>query len=198
MQEIPDLSVPSEEPNVEPGWYALYTRHHHEGIVARALGSKGFEVFLPLYSADHRWKDRIKRLSLPLFPCYVFLRGPGERWLEILTTPGFHNIVGFGGQPAMIPWAEIDAIRRVVESPIKAEPHPYLKSGDRVRVIAGPLEGVEGILLRKKNLWKLVLSVEILQRSVSVEVDAMMVERVYAPKPGFAPRWQPAGAPARS
>jgi transcription antitermination factor NusG len=86
----------------------------------------------------------------------------------------------------------------VVESPVRAEPHPFLKSGDRVRVIAGPLQGLEGILLRKKSLWKLVLSVEILQRSVAVEVDALMVERVYAAKPGFAPRWLPTSAPARS
>ena len=198
MHEIADLGIPSEEPNVEPGWYALYTRHQHEGNVARALASKGFEVFLPLYSADHRWKDRVKHLSLPLFPCYVFLRGPCERWQAILTTPGFHTVVGFGGRPAMIPRSEIEAIRRVVESPLKAEPHPFLKSGDWVRVIAGPLEGLEGILLRKKNLWKLVLSVEILQRSVAVEVDAIMVERVYVPKPGFAPRWLPTSVPARS
>jgi transcription antitermination factor NusG len=98
----------------------------------------------------------------------------------------------------MIPRSEIEAIRRVVESPVKAQPHPFLKSGDRVRVTAGPLQGLEGILLRKKNLWKLVLSVEILQRSVAVEVDAIMVERVYVPKPGFAPGWLPTSAPARS
>jgi transcription antitermination factor NusG len=87
----------------------------------------------------------------------------------------------------MIPRPEIEAIRRVVESPLKAEPHPFLKSGDWVRVIAGPLEGLEGILLRKKNLWKLVLSVQILQRSVAVEVDAARVEQVSVPKPWFAP-----------
>jgi len=128
----------------------------------------------------------------------VFLRGPCERWPEILATPGFHTVVGFGGRPATIPRSEIEAVRRVVENSIKAEPHPFLKSGDRVRVIAGPLQGLEGILLRKKSLWKLVLSVEILQRSVAVEVDAIMVERVHAPKLGFAPRWLPTSAPARS
>ena len=98
----------------------------------------------------------------------------------------------------MIPRSEIEAVRRVVESPMKAEPHPFLKSGDRVRVVAGPLQGLEGILLRRKNLWKLVLSVEILQRSVAVEVDAFMVERVYASKPSLPPRWLPTNALTRA
>ena len=98
----------------------------------------------------------------------------------------------------MIPRPEIEAIRRVVESPLKAEPHPFIKCGDRVRIKAGPLQGLEGVLLRKKNLCKLLLSVEMLERSVAVEVDAFMVERVYASKPRLAPLWLPTNAPARS
>jgi hypothetical protein len=95
-------------PNVVAGdmrcvWYALYTRHQHEKTVAELLTVKGFDTFLPLYTAAHCWKDRVKQLSLPLFPCYVFLRGPLERWLPVLTTPGIHTVVGFGGQVAMIP-----------------------------------------------------------------------------------------------
>lgn len=160
------------------GWYALYTRHQHEKCVHRILMGKGFEAFLPLYAAAHQWKDRVKRVSLPLFPCYVFLRGPLARWLPVLTTPGVHAVVGYGGEPACISNAEIDAIRTVVESPVKAEPYPFLKCGDRVRVTAGPLRGLEGILLRKKNWCKLLLSVEMLQRSVAVEIDVAMVQRV--------------------
>lgn len=179
-------------------WYALYTRHQHEKTVARLLSAKGFETFLPLYDAVHRWKNGVKQLSLPLFPCYVFLRGPLDRWLPILTTPGIHTVVGFGGEPAMVPHSEIEAVRRVVESPLGAEPHPFIKCGDKVRVKAGPLQGLEGVLLRKKNLWKLLLSVEMLQRSVAVEVDAYMVERVYAAKPRIAPLWLPADASAHS
>ena len=93
------------------GWYALYTRHQHEKCVHRILTGKGFEAFLPLYTTAHQWKDRVKRVSLPLFPCYVFLRGPFSQWLPVLTTPGVHAVVGFGGQPASIPNAEIEAIR---------------------------------------------------------------------------------------
>ena len=181
-----------------PGWYAIHTRHQHEKTVARLLDGKGFETFLPLYSAVHRWKTGVKELSLPLFSCYVFLRGPLDRWLPVLTTPGIHTVVGFGGKPAMIPRSEIEAVRRVVESSIKAEPHPFIKCGDRVRIKAGPLQGLEGVLLRKKNLWKLLLSVEMLERSVAVEVDAYMVERVNAPKPRFAPYWLPTNVPAQS
>jgi transcription antitermination factor NusG len=96
-------------------------------------------------------------------------------------------IVGCGGQPASISDVEIEAIRRVVESPVKAEPHPYLRCGDRVRVTAGPLRGLEGLLVRKKNWCKLLLSVEMLQRSVAVEVDAAMVQRVGGRSQVFVP-----------
>jgi transcription antitermination factor NusG len=172
-------------------WYALYTRHQHEKTVAKVLTRNGFDTFLPLYTAAHCWKDRVKQLSLPLFPCYVFLRGSFERWLPVLTTPGIYTVVGFGGQPAMIPSSQIEAIRRVVESPFKAERHPFIKCGDRVRIKRGPLQGIEGTLVRKKNQWKLVLSLEILERSVAVEVDASTVDRIYASKPALAPRGLP-------
>src|SRR5712692_4312159 len=148
-------------------WYALYTRHQHEKTAAWILSSKGFEIFLPLYTAAHRWKDRNKQVSLPLFPCYVFLRGPVDRWHSVLMTPGVSTVVGFAGRPAVIPCAEIDAVRQVLGTALRAEPHPFLKCGDRVRVKCGPLEGLEGILVSKKNLFRLVLSVELLQRSVA-------------------------------
>src|SRR5579863_867251 len=115
-------------------WYALYTRHHHERAVAQVLSNKGFETFLPVYEAAHQWKDRTKLLSLPLFPCYVFLRGDLERRLAILTTPGIHALVSTAGQPAAIPSNEIEQIRRAVESGARIEPHPLLKCGERVRV----------------------------------------------------------------
>src|SRR6266699_897892 len=102
-------------------WYAIYTRHQHEKTVARILTSKGFETLLPLYSAVRRWKDRTKLLSLPLFPSYVFLKGGLERPLDILTTPGIHALVSTAGQPAPIPHADIEAIRRAVESGASVE-----------------------------------------------------------------------------
>src|ERR1700734_3783109 len=157
-------------------WWALYTRHQHEKTVAEMLSAKGFEVFLPLYESVRRWKDRSKKLTLPLFPCYVFLRGGLNRRLQVVTTPGVHMILFHGEQVAMIPGAEIDAIRKAVEGPFPVEPHPFLKCGERVRVTRGSLLGVEGVLIRKKNLYRLVLSVEMMAKSVSVEIDATDVE----------------------
>jgi transcription antitermination factor NusG len=164
-------------------WYALYTRHQHEKTVAHILTNKGFETLLPLYAVARRWKDRTKVLFLPLFPCYVFLSGGLERRLDIMTTPGIHALVSNAGQPAAIPPVEIDAIRRAVESGSRVEPHPLLKCGDWVSVKCGPLAGIEGILVRKKNLYRLVLSVEMLGKAVSVEVDAFLVERLNGKRP---------------
>lgn len=159
-------------------WYALHTRHRHEKVVAQALSTKGFSVFLPLYTAVRCWRDQTRKLCLPLFPCYVFLRWGLERRLEIVTTPAVHGFVEFAGRPAVIPEAEIDGVRRMVESSLRVEPHPLLKSGYWVRIKYGPLAGIEGILVRKKNLFRLVLTVEMLGRSVAVEVESSMVERV--------------------
>lgn len=157
-------------------WWALYTRHQHEKVVAQNLSNKGFDVFLPLYESVRRWKDRSKTLSLPLFPCYVFLRGGLSRRSLVLTTPGVHMVLCHGERVAVIPNSEIDAIRMAVASVDRVEPHPFLKCGERVRVIRGSLEGVEGILLRKKSLCRLVLSVDMLAQSVSVEINASDVE----------------------
>jgi transcription antitermination factor NusG len=162
----------------ESPWYAIYTRHQHEKMVAQILTSKGFETFLPLYATKHNWKDRTKALLLPLFPSYVFLKGGIERRLQIVTTPGIHGLVSCGGQPATIPVIEMEAIRRVVESGVRVEAHPFLKCGDRVRLKDGSLEGIEGILVRKKNVFRLVLSVEMLGKSAAMEVDAFQVEPV--------------------
>ena len=156
-------------------WCAVYTRHQHEKSIGEMLQAKGFEVFLPLYESTRRWKDRQKILSLPLFPCYVFVRGAHERRLPVLTTPGVHMIISRGERVATVPDEEIEAIRRTVEGPFSVEPHPFLRCGERVRVIRGSLEGVEGVLTRKKNLYRLVLSVDMLAQSVAVEIDALDV-----------------------
>jgi transcription termination/antitermination protein NusG len=159
-------------------WYAVYTRHQHEKAVAQNFARNGLEVFLPLYGVVRQWKDRTKHLSLPLFPCYVFFRGGIERRVSILSIPGIHSIVTMGTRPAPIPTAEIEAIRTAVNSPLRVEPHPFLRCGERVRLRTGPLAGVEGILLRKKNIFRLILSTTLLERSVAVEVDADCVEPV--------------------
>jgi len=169
VQDASGLSLP---------WYAIYTRHQHEKVISQILTAKGLEVFLPLYNSTRRWKDRTVHLSLPLFPCYLFLRGMEERRLDVVTTPGIVSVLSVNGEPAVIPESEIEAVRKAIEWGNRVEPHPFLRVGDRVRVISGPLQGLEGILVRKKNLCRLVLSVELLERSASVEVDVSSVERV--------------------
>lgn len=179
-----DCSVPG------CAWYALYTRHQHEKTVAELLAKKSFTVFLPLYEAAHRWKDRVKHLSLPLFPSYVFVYGGLDRQLQMMMTPGVYSIVTVASKAQPIPDVEIDAIRHMVEGPLRVEPHPFLKCGDWVRVKRGPLEGLEGILVRTKGLFRLVISVEMLAKSVAVEVDAALVERVPQCAPAAASRSQ--------
>lgn len=175
-------------------WWTLYTRHQHEKAVTEMLSAKGFEVFLPLYRSIRRWKDRSKKITLPLFPCYVFVRGGLDRRLQVVTTPGIHTILFHGERVAMIPGAEIEAIRKAVEGPFRVEPHPFLKCGERVRVIRGSLLGVEGVLVRKKNLYRLVLSVDMMAKSVAVEIDATDVESVVGRSSnGMSPGWQAAG-----
>jgi transcription antitermination factor NusG len=159
-------------------WYVVYTRHQHEKTVAQILTSKGFEILLPLYSTARRWQDRTKLISSPLFPCYVFLKGGLERRLDLMKTPGVHTLVSSAGQPAPVPTGEIEAIQRVVESGASAYPYPFFKCGDLMRVKCGPLAGLEGILVRKKNFYRLVLSVQMLGKAAAVEIDSSFLERV--------------------
>jgi transcription antitermination factor NusG len=167
-------AVPQEATN----WYALYALHQHEKAVSRHLGQIGFKVFLPLYREVHRWSDRRKHVELPMFPCYVFFSGDLARRFEILNTPGVVSLVCSGGQVGVIPSAELEAVRKVVSSASVVQPHPFVQCGERIRVRSGPLKGVEGVVIRKKDSMRLVLSVEMLRCSVAVEVDGALVERV--------------------
>jgi len=166
------------DPSSLSAWYALYTRHQHEKSVAEALCRKGLEAYLPLYVTKRKWKDRIKKLSLPLFPSYVFLHAPLSSRFEVLNLPGVCQFVRLGGLPCAIPPEEMDALRRAVNSQLAVEPHPFLKCSDRVRLVSGPLTGMEGILVRYKSACRLVISIEMLNRSVSVEVSRCDVERL--------------------
>jgi transcription antitermination factor NusG len=186
MKEMSPASYGETNDDGTHPWYALYTVHQHEKVVAEILSEKGFRVFLPLYVAIRQWADRTKELMLPLFPCYVFVQGRLDRRLQIVTTPGFRSIVTVAGRPAVIPHSEIEGVRQLVENCLQVEPHPFLRRGDRVRVRSGPLEGIEGILVRKRNSSRLVLSVEMLQKSVATEVDVSIVERVGARPRGVA------------
>jgi len=168
------------KPDWHSAWCALYTRHQHEKTVAEMLTAKGVEVFLPLYNSVRIWKDRKKMVTLPLFPCYVFVRGGVHNRLHVVTTPGVHMILCNGDEVATIPEDQIEAIRKTVDGKMRVEPHPFLKCGERVRVKRGALEGVEGILVRKKNQFRLVLCVDMVAQSMAVEVEASDVEPVDA------------------
>jgi transcription antitermination factor NusG len=172
------VPLPIETSNPASNWYALYTRHQHEKAVTQVLTRKGFEILLPLYESVRRWKDRTKVLSLPLFTCYVFLKGGLERRWEVLNTPGIYELLSTRGQPIAIPTAEIDAIQQVMKSGLRLEPHRLLKIGERVRIKRGPLADLQGLLVRKKNVYRLVISVEMLGRAAAVEVDSFLVERL--------------------
>lgn len=162
------------------GWYAAYTRHQHEKSAAQILREKGFEVLLPLYPAAHRWKDRTQVVHLPLFPCYLFARVSLQNRVQVLQTPGICQLVEFAGQAVCVPEQEIDSLKTLMESSARYEPHPFLHSGDRVQIKHGPLAGIEGILVRFKNQFRVVLSVGLLQQSVAVEVDLAGIERTAA------------------
>lgn len=170
--------VRSKEKNDESGWFALRTRHQHENKVAMTLGRKGIEAFLPTYKCTKRWNDRVKVLYAPLFPGYVFATNFEGRRLDVLNTPGVAAIVSVAGVPAEIPAGEIEAIRRTIKSHSNIEPHEYLRSGDAVRITYGPLAGLEGILVRKRNSLRLVVCIELLGRAAAVEIDGMSLERV--------------------
>ena len=168
----------------DPRWYALTVMPQHEKSVSAALRNKGLEQFLPLYSSRRSWSDRIKELELPLFPGYVFCRFPFEDRVSVLRTLGVNSIVKFGNEPAPIPDKEIDDIKTMVASRLPLSPWPYRKVGQKVRIIDGPLRDVEGILLRVKGSWRLVLSVFLLQCSVTVEIDSNSVAALQTPETG--------------
>jgi transcription antitermination factor NusG len=157
-------------------WYAAYVRHQHERKAANLLESKGVEVFLPTHKSTRKWKDRNKVLSLPLFPGYLFLQCMLEEKYNVLNTPGIFFLVESGGCPCAIPQQEIEAVRRVVDSGIPAQSHAFVAEGDRVSIRSGPLAGVSGILSRFRNQYRIVLTVELLRKAVSIEVEIDNIE----------------------
>lgn len=152
-------------------WYAAYTCANHEKGVARQLEVRSVEFYLPLYEKLSRWKDRRVRVHLPLFSGYVFVRMALEEKLRVLQIPGVVRLVGFNGQPTALPNEEMEALRNSLASKLCVEPHPFLSIGRRVLIRSGPLAGLQGILIRKKGSFRFVLSLELIQRSIAVDVD---------------------------
>jgi transcription antitermination factor NusG len=157
-------------------WYAAYVCTRHEKQIARQLEERRMNCFLPLYRSVRRWKDRRKELDLVLFPGYVFVQLDLQDRLKVLQLPGVVRFVSFNGHPAALPESEIEILRNGLKKGIHAEPHPYLKVGRKVRVKHGPLAGAEGILVRRKEKFRVVLSIDAIMRSVAVEVDEADVE----------------------
>jgi len=156
-------------------WYALYTCPRHEKCVAQQIEERSISCFLPLYRSIRRWKDRRKELELALFPGYVFVRLALKDRLRVLQLPSAVRLVSFNGQPAVLPEAEIDQLRERLARG-RVEPHPYLRVGRRVRVCGGPMQGLEGIIVRRKDRCRVVFSLDLIMRSVAVEVDERDVE----------------------
>jgi transcription antitermination factor NusG len=161
---------------VETHWYAAHVCSRHEKQVARQLEERRVSYFLPVYRSVRRWKDRRKELDLVLFPGYVFVRLDLKDRLRVLQVPSVVRFVSFNGHPAPLPDAEIDTLINGLVNGVHAEPHPYLKVGNRVRVKYGPLAGTQGILVRRKDKFRVVLSIDLIMRSVAVEVDELDVE----------------------
>jgi len=157
-------------------WYALTVQPKHEKSVDEYLGQRGLEALCPRYRARRSWSDRVKVVDVPLFSGYVFCRFSFEQRIVALSTPGVRSVVSFGSAPMPIPGEEITALQSIGTSGLPARPWPYLRLGQRVRVIRGCLNGIEGIMVREKDLFRIVVSVDMLMRSVAVEVDRDDIE----------------------
>jgi transcription antitermination factor NusG len=172
--EAPDPHAMEDQKLWTPQWYALYTRSRFEKKMLGELTDRNIEVFLPMREVLSRWKDRKKRIWLPLFPGYIFvnhINTPENRY-KILNIPGAVRFVGHEGHAEPVPEEQIQSVRKFLESEIAMDPYPYLKKGSRVEIIAGPLKGIQGILVKKRGRFRFVLQVDLIRQAVSVEIDA--------------------------
>ena len=164
-----EISLPAS--SVELRWYAAYTCANHEKRVAAELQARAVEHFLPVYASIRRWRDRRVILDLPLFPGYVFVRLALRNRLRVLQIPSVVQLVGFNGKSAALPDEELEILRSGLSEGWRAKPHPFLTIGRRVRITGGPFAGLEGVLKRKRNSVRVVVSLSLIQRSVAVDVD---------------------------
>lgn len=165
-----------ERISLQACWYALYTCARHEKHVAEQIGQRRISCFLPLYRSVRRWKDRRKELELPLFPGYVFVWMSLQDQLRVLQIAGVVRFVSFNGHPVPVADSEMQGLMNGIKRGVSVEPHPYLTVGRRVRIKRGPLAPAQGILVRRKDKFRVVLSLDLIMRSVSVEVDEADIE----------------------
>ena len=168
------------EPDLDPHrWYALHVRSRHEKTVENSLRVKGYSVFSPSYRTKRKRVDRIAEIEVALFPGYVFCQFDTDKRLPILITPGVVGVVGRGNRPEPVDDTEIASIRTVSLAGRPVQPWPFLRGGQRIRLQAGPLAGAEGIFLRVKDEYHLVVSISLLQRSVSVVIEREAVAPLF-------------------
>jgi transcription antitermination factor NusG len=163
-----------------PKWYALYTRSRFEKKMLGDLTDRRIEVFLPMREVISRWKDRKKRIWIPLFPGYLFVNhvDTPENRFRILNIPGAVRFVGFEGRANPIPDEQIQYVRKFLEASISIDPYPYMQVGSRVEVVAGPLKGIRGILVEKRGRFRFVIQVDLIRQAVSAEIDASDVRPI--------------------
>ena len=179
------VMTPSENTTLgEVLWYAGYTAARHEKRVAEHFLQRGVEHFLPLYETIHRWNNGRHRVQLPLFPGYIFVRIALKDRLRVLEVPGFVRLVGFNALPYPLPESDISKMQEALSKGVLAEPYPYLTAGTRVEIRNGPLQGMTGILLRRQNRYRVVISVDLIMRSMVVEVEAADVVPIRKPACG--------------
>lgn len=167
--------MPDTQIQVPPAWFALTVRPRHEKSAATNLRLRGLEEFLPLQRIRRSWSDRTQPVDFPLFPGYVFCRFGYRDRMRALNTPGVRSIVGFGNTDIALRDSEIESIRTLLSSGLPVSPWPYLRAGETVLIESGALSGVQGTVLREKSPWRIVVNIELLQRSVSVEIDRELV-----------------------
>jgi len=164
--------------NYEEHWYALTTRSRHEKRVNERLQKKAINCYLPLYSTIRYWSDRKKKVSEPLFSCYLFVKITLKNRLQVLQTDGAVRLVAFNNVPVPIPEEQIDAIRRLLKENVAMQKADYWTVGQRVEVVHGPLQGLKGILQQIKGHSRLVIAIDGIQQAISVEIDADVLQPI--------------------
>ena len=179
QSQLSNFTLVDQNRTVDTGnWYAVQTRSRHEKVVAYRLEEQGIPTFLPTVREEHRWSDRKKIVELPLFSCYVFVKcAPNnEERLRVCRTDGVFQIIGVQGVGTPIPQEQIDAIQTLLANKLPFAAYPFLKIGQRVRIKSGALAGVEGVLVARSGERMLVISIDVIQRSMAVRIEGYDVE----------------------
>ena len=163
-------------------WYAIYTRPRHEKTVNERLLEKEFDTYLPLVKRVSQWKDRKKKIEEPLFKSYLFVDFEYKYRFDVLETNGVVKIINFNGKPAVVPGWQIDSLKKMIDSPETLQIEPYLRPGELVEVISGPMRGMKGTVVHRKGKSRMVLTIDGVMQSVSVNVAEADLKKIQNPK----------------